>query len=168
MNLILAKEGTNSRNGRILKAESNISKAFWEGDRRNWTLADYCSNHVNSQAELETLGIVRDGASQVQALLSGLRTDQIRQISTVIMNDNGCNTDLQASVIKLLNLWNMLRPPSQANNNVGRHNQCGHYTDRNITSSTSRDNLPDLEVATAEVMLVTRLDSLAVVVTLIQ
>ena len=84
-----------------------IFEAFWEGDRYNWTLAGdyYCSIHMSSQDELETLGIVRYGASQVWALLSGLRTDQIRQISAVIMNENGCNTDLATSIgFKLQNL----------------------------------------------------------------
>ena len=33
----------------------------------------------------------------------------------------------------------MRRPPSQAYNSVGRHNQHRHYTDRNI-SSTSHDS----------------------------
>ena len=54
LSLILTNEGTNSRNSPILKAESDISKAFWEGDRHNWTLAEYCSIHMSSQAALET------------------------------------------------------------------------------------------------------------------
>ena len=35
INLVLANEGINSRNVHIQKAESDITKAYWDGDHHN-------------------------------------------------------------------------------------------------------------------------------------
>jgi hypothetical protein len=94
---LLTNEGTNSRTARIQKAESDVTKAYWDGDCHNRTLSDYCTVHLNAQAELDTMiGIVRDGASHVCALMAGLSSDQIRSMAAIVVNNDTCNTDLQA------------------------------------------------------------------------
>ena len=91
---LLTNEGTNSRTARIQKAESDITKAYWDSDRHNWTLSDYCTMHLTiAQAELDIIGIVCDGASQVCALMAGLSSDQIRSMAAIVVNNDTCNTD---------------------------------------------------------------------------
>ena len=131
---LLTNEGTNSRTARIQKAESDITKAYWDSDRHNWTLSDYCTVHLNAQAKLDTIGIIRDGASQVHALMAGLKSDQIRSMAAIVVNDDTCNTDLQAATIKLQNLWNVLKPSQPLlNQQRGRGRKAGG--DRNIGST---------------------------------
>lgn len=102
LNLVLTNEVTNYHNACILKAEEMKPK---RSDRQRWTLADYCSVHMNVQAELETLVIICDGASQVRALLVRIQTNRICQMFAIALNDDLCATNLQASaVIKLQNL----------------------------------------------------------------
>ena len=86
-----------------------------------------------AQAELDIIGIVCDGASQVCALKAGLKSDQIHSMSAIVVNDDTCNTDLQAATIKLQNLWNVLKPSqSFLLNQQSGH---GRQADRNIGST---------------------------------
>lgn len=88
--------------------------------------------HLHAQAELDTIGIICDGASQVHTLMAGLKSDQIRSMAAIVVNDDTCNTDLQAATIKLQNLWNVLKPSqSLLNQQRGR----GRQADRNIGST---------------------------------
>ena len=90
--------------------------------------------HLNAQAKLDTIGIIRDGASQVHALMAGLKSDQIRSMAAIVVNDDTCNTDLQAATIKLQNLWNVLKPSQSLFN---QQRGCGRQADR-YTGSTVR------------------------------
>jgi len=52
--------------------------------------------HLNSPAELDTIGIVSDGASQLRALMAGLKSDQIRSMAAIVTSSNNKrpNTEL--------------------------------------------------------------------------
>jgi hypothetical protein len=113
--LLLAMEGTDARNSCIQAAEEMLDSAYWDRDRQNFVLDDYCNRHIRANLELEDLNAGRDGASQVRRFLQGIKSDLMRGLKFTILNDPECKTDLQMAVIRVKDLWNQTNPASSRN-----------------------------------------------------
>jgi len=87
-------EGDSARKSRISAAYHNILAARYRGPTNNFTLDDYISKHVDTNAELLHLKEVISEFTKVEDFIRGILDPRLKSTKEIVLGDRTKNEDI--------------------------------------------------------------------------